>query len=63
MSNATFIPIMAQYVEPGMITPFGRVRQVEEECDVLRITYPGKYAIMYTSEKPVFVQIDLEIPV
>ena len=61
MSSATFIPIMAQYVEPGMTTPFGRIQQVEEECEVLRITYPGKYAVLYTSEKPVFVEIDLEI--
>lgn len=62
MSSATFIPIMAQYVEPGMITPFGRVKQVEEEYEVLRITYPGT-SVVYTSEKPVFVEIDLEISV
>jgi len=60
MSNATFIPIMAQYVEPGMVTPFGRVKNVEEECEVLRITYPGTYTVVYTSEKPVFIEIDLE---
>ncbi len=56
----TYVPIMAQYIEPGMISPLGTVKNVEDQGNGVRVIFSEGLHITYPSERAVFVEIDLE---
>jgi hypothetical protein len=51
---------MAQYIEPGMISPLGTVKNVEDQGNGVRVVFFDGLDITYPSERAVFVEIDLE---
>lgn len=56
----TYVPIMAQYIEPGMISPLGTIKNVENQGNGVRVVFFDGLDITYPSERAVFVEIDLE---
>jgi hypothetical protein len=51
---------MAQYIEPGMISPLGTIKNVENQGNGVRVVFFDGLDITYPSERAVFVEIDLE---
>lgn len=56
----TYVPIMAQYIEPGMTSPLGMVKGVEDQGNGIRLIFFEGLEVTYPSERPVYVEIDLE---
>jgi len=59
-TTMTYVPIMAQYIEPGMTCPLGTIKNVEDEGQGVRVVFSDGLDITYPSDRPVFVEIDLE---
>ncbi len=55
-----YIPIMAQYVEPGMESPMGKIKDVNDDGDLIRVDFEGNFHVMYDLERPLLIAIDLE---
>jgi len=55
----TYIPIMAQYVEPGMEGPMGVVQDIEDDGVLIHINFE-LCCVAYGLERPVLIAIDLE---
>jgi len=56
----TYIPIMAQYVESGMESPFGKIKNIEDDGVFIHIDFDGGFYMMYDLERPVLIALDLE---
>jgi hypothetical protein len=51
---------MAQYVESGMESPMGVIKDIEDDGVLIRIDFEGNYHVAYGMERPVLIAIDLE---
>lgn len=56
----TYIPIMAMYVEPGMESPLGTIKNVDDDGHFIRVDFEGNFHVMYHLERPMLIAIDLE---
>lgn len=56
----TYLPMMAQYVEPGMESPLGVIKGTDDDGVYVRVDFHKNFHVMYAVESPLLIAIDLE---
>ena len=57
----SYVPIMAQYIEPGMNSILGEeIHNVTDLGECIRVQFISGNEIDYTPEQPLLIAIDLE---
>ena len=56
----TYLPMMAQYVEPGMESPLGVIKDTDDDGAYVRVDFQDNFHVTYGVESTVLIAIDLE---
>lgn len=56
----TYLPMMAQYIEPGMESPLGVIKRTNDDGAYVRVDFHDNFHVTYAVESPVLIAIDLE---